>query len=227
MRLPSSTRRQIVGLLLVGITSCGLTAEEAGRRASTGAAASVQEHVTTLEPSEPGPAFERAGRGVAKGALAQLSSPAEIAQLRLVAREAAAAALRGIASADGPDRESVIASISDQAARGAAQAMTRELGPDGDGPLGQSIHATVERVSASVVRGLKGEGRLFPECTGADRQRCIDTRLEGMSRAAARGVRDGLRGLIALPALLLSFLLGAGLALAISWARWHHHPSGR
>lgn len=230
-------------LAIAAATGCGLAFERAGARATQGASAKLEAQAHA-EPGEPGPVAERVARGTVAGILAELETPAhredlrritaaasasvvdgllaeatrpeQLAHLRWVAQVAAASALRGFTHGDGG-----LAVVADQTMHGLVAAVSRELGTEGDGPLARSLYATAEQLSASTMRGIRGEVGLFAECRGPGRDRCIDQRLMDLSRAASLGVRDGIRGLIEIPLLVISFLLGLIVALGIAWARSH------
>jgi hypothetical protein len=156
--------------------------------------------------------------GGVEGALSALRRPDHMVQLELMAREAASAALDGLARPQGSADEATMALIANQAARGVVDVLGSELGPGGEGPLAKNLYATTERMSASAARGFGGEiGGVFPGCQGPDRERCIEQRVTDLARAAAVGMGDGLRGLVAVPLLILAFVLGLVIAFAIAW----------
>ena len=222
-----------IAVLLIAGTACGLT-QTAARDASDEVTARA------LAAREKGcPHGECVASAMVRGALAQLHTPAQRAQLSAMIRSVVEDV---IAEASSPEQLAQIRLITETAARSAVQgflgtngqmptvgsltdqtlgAVRNSLGATGEGPLATSLAATAERVSASTVRGIRGEAGLFPECTGPDRARCVDERLTALSRAASIGVRDGLRGLVALPLLALSFVLGLIVAVLMSWL-WTH-----
>lgn len=156
---------------------------------------------------------EAAVRGGMDGALAEMTRKEVLAEIRVVAQEAAASALRGLAQPGGPQSGHMVSLVADHAAQGVVDALSRELGPSGDGPLARSLYATTERLSASALRGVQDVGGVFPDCQGPERELCIERRVTDLSRAASVGVGEGLRGFLAVPSLVAAFLLGLIAAL--------------
>jgi hypothetical protein len=230
-------RTTTLSLLLVAMTACGLS-QHAGNQAARGISNEVEADVSAAQ-AKGCPYAECLSRSAVKGAVTQLdtpeqraqiqaiiqgavqdvltemSSPEQLAQVRMIAENAARSAMAGFLGGNGGMPS--VDSITNQT----VSAVRRSLGADGNGPLSDTLAATAERVSASTVRGIRGEMDLFPECTGPNRHRCVDERLTALSRAASIGVREGLRGLIAIPVVAFSFLLGLVVALLVS-RLWHH-----
>jgi hypothetical protein len=98
---------------------------------------------------------------------------------------------------------------------GLSRQLQAELGPNGDGPLAQTLTRVVERASAAAVAGAAQQ--LAPmtaaECAGMDNKKCADMRVYELSRSAADGFVDGLGAAIHLPLMILAFAGGLLTAL--------------
>jgi hypothetical protein len=181
---------------------------------------------------------QRVGHDTATGALDMLSSDEGLSQLSKIVETSVArsfeAALRvphGSAAAGpglahgrrgGPGPRSVVERIAGDSATAASAAMTlelqRALGPDGHGPLADSLSATAEQVSGAAARGARTElGGLFPGCPQGDRA-CIEAGIQSFGRAAASGFVEGLLGSARWLALVLAFLVGLLVAAAVRGA---------
>ena len=140
-------------------------------------------------------------------------------------------AVEGVVEAlDAPEQRAAIQRMVSEAVSVAAATaveeatrhMIAQLGPDGQGPLADSLARTGERVSgAAAAAAMSGIGRelarLFPECDGPDRMDCIERRFQQGARTTAASVTSGVNESIGWRLLLLMFLLGAGGGLLGAW----------
>lgn len=245
--MPAPRRLGCIAVLLA-VAGCGL-AHQAGAGAASGAGQELESRLGEARGLGC-PHSECMSRAFVKGLLAELQSPEQRDQLNAVVRSVLASAIESmLAEATSPEQLAQLGlitetaaqsmrrgfleggmggsftAIGDQTTQGAVDALRRALGAQGQGPLATSFAATAEQVSASTVRGIRAEAGLFPECSGPDRARCVDERLTALSRAASIGVREGLRGIIAIPLLVFAFVLGLIVALLIGLI-WSHRRTG-
>jgi hypothetical protein len=169
-----------------------------------------------------------AGNSV-RGALSALNQPdqqAELGRAVGVATDSAIASALGAppttgAWGGGPPSEtgSPMRALGDQLSTGFAQGMSRqlrlELGPDGTGPLGQSLSRLAQGMSGAAASSVVAE--LAPvatatDCAGPNRQHCIEQRTYDLSRTAAAGFADGMAKSLRFPILAVAF--GAGFLVA-------------
>jgi hypothetical protein len=197
-------------------------AQHAGGRATQGAIDVLRE-----EPPPGAPVFGiRVGRTTTEGALAELTSPEGLSSVSTVVEAAVThsleAALRPPPSvqgrAGGPPVRSLLGRVSgDSAAAFAAafaEALRRDLGPDGRGPLAASLGATAAQISGAAVQGARGElPALFPGCEGQDRRACLELGVRSLGKAAAMGFVEGIAQSGAWAVLGLAFLLGVAVVL--------------
>jgi hypothetical protein len=218
-----------LGVAVASQAGCGI-AERAGRGATTGALETLAGKVGDRDRVER--LTEGIKRGVAAGALGELSRPERLDDLQRIAAAVAAGTVAGAARTasraagrfDGPDERggrategpTPVEAIAAQAARAFTGQMVADLGRAGDGPLATSLSAMTEEVSGSMVRGAQGE--LFPECRGAGASGCLDRSVERVSRASAAGVAAGMREALGVWPLVFAFAGGALLASALAWA---------
>jgi hypothetical protein len=171
---------------------------------------------------------ERIGRETTEGMLNQLTSPEGLASVSKVVDAAVTRSLEAALGGYGGPGErragrapSLVDRMARDSAAGFSAGFTEELrlafGPDGRGPLAESLSATAGEAARSAVRGVGGElGDLFPGCRGEDRQACAEAAVRSLGRAAAAGFVDGIVGSAAWPmAAGLGFLLGVAAILAL------------
>jgi hypothetical protein len=182
----------------------------------------------------------RVGRETMEGALGTLSSPQGLERLATIMdatiTRSLEAALRdpaaGLPGRRGghPRALSFVGRIARDSGTAFGDAFALELrsalGPDGRGPLAESLRATTAQVSGSAVAGARGELEdLFPACTDVDRQACVERQVRSLGRAAAAGFVDGIVR-SAVPAVAIAFLLGVLVTLGVRaiWRLLHHPP---
>jgi hypothetical protein len=205
--------------LLVGGLACGTSAQRLGKKTTRGIVDEIELR-KLQDPSVPGPGAERVGRGVVKGVIEQLDTPELREQLASILQDGSVSIVEGLlVEAARRERVGAIALISDQVGYGMASAFTRALTPSGNGSLARNLSTIAEQVSASTVRGFRAEVGMFEDCRGPNRDECIDQRLTKLSKALTLGMRDGMRGMVELPLLALTFVLGVVVAMAFAWAR--------
>jgi hypothetical protein len=158
----------------------GCSAESLGRRSTQGALTAVGQHVR---------------------------DPERVAAAQAAAQRMASDAFAGLTT---DERRAAISQLSRELARSAAGGMKEELaaaiGPNGEGPLADSLARTVERVAQSAV---------FPECTGADRPACVRAQIAALTQSSAVGFAQALRQQLGLGALVVAFVAGVFSTLAL------------
>lgn len=206
---------------LLGLACNGMF-REAGKGLATGMAQASQAEIKGAGQTEPGTVVEHTARDIVTGSLDEASQSDRLAELQLVANAAVAAAMRGMANATAFENQSAVGLVTDQVITGAMRAMSRGLD---DGTFGKSLDSRTERFSSAMIRGVRNELRdMFPECHGKESGGdCLEKRIIAMSRAASAGMREALTGVIALPMLVLAFIVGAIAAALITWAVMHRH----
>jgi hypothetical protein len=126
-----------------------------------------------------------------------------------------AAALGGPAWAG---QMSPVVGLSGRMAEGFTLGMSRqlqiELGPNGQGPLGQTMASVLKEATQAAISGATQE--LLPaDCAGLDGRACAERRARDLSRSAAMGFIDGLGLAIQLPLLAGAFVAGLVGALIV------------
>jgi hypothetical protein len=124
--------------------------------------------------------------------------------------------------------------LASQVVRAFSAELERQLGPDGTGPLAQSLSATAREVASSVVQQSRNElGTLFPECgglQGEEARACRDTQLARLGSSFSRGAAEGMVQAFRPWLLLLTFagglIMGLLTFLAMSVARANRESSG-
>lgn len=220
MRASLMTRFPVsAAIALVTLTSaCSSMLRSAGNDLATGMVQATQSEIKGS--GESGPLAQRTAGDIIQGSLDEAAKTERLAELQLVATNAAAAALKGMANATAFEHQSAVGLVSDEMITGAVRAFSRELDA---GPLARSMNASTEQFAAAIVRGIRSEVRgVFPQCTGKDRQSCLEDRVMDLARAASVGMKEGLSGVIALPLLALAFIVGAIAAALITWGLMHH-----
>jgi hypothetical protein len=157
-------------------------------------------------------------RRAAVAAVDELSRPEHLGAIQRIAAAMAGGTVSGASKAATPAE-----AIAERAARAFSRQLVAELGPSGEGPLGTSLSALTERLTASMARGARGHlTPLFPECSGADASGCLDRTVERMSRAGTAGVAAGVRESLGIWPLVLAFGGGVISTIALAWARGIH-----
>jgi len=170
---------------------------------------------------------EHIGKKAAQGAMTELRRQHEEYPEQRPARIAAASAVEGAMEAlDTPEQrarierllEHAIALAAQTAADTAAREMVASLGPDGQGPLANSLSKVGENMATSAVGGVGAQlASLVPECTGPDQLECIERRLQRTAHATAASFTSGVKESIGWQLLLIAFVVGAGGGLLASW----------
>jgi hypothetical protein len=209
--------------LLLGICLLTGCAGRSGSRATEGALEALRE-----EPPPDQPLLaERVGRYTVRGALDELSSSEGLERVSVIIDAAVARAVAstaGTLSLGGPSgpghatRMSYVERMGRDSGSGFAAALSaelsRQLGPDGSGPLAMSLGSTAQHVSGSIVRGAEGElAPLFPECAGEQRRACLEAEVRQLGRAASAGFMEGVFASSVWPAMAIAFLGGVGFAI--------------
>ena len=109
-----------------------------------------------------------------------------------------------------------LGSLGGKMAEGFTLGMSRqlqiELGPNGQGPLGQTMAGVMREATQAAISGATQE--LVPaDCVGLDSRQCADRRVQDLSRSAAKGLVDGLGTALQIPLLAAAF--GAGVIGAL------------
>ena len=201
-------------LVLAAVLGWGC-ARHAASRATEGALEKLKKEQAEA-PRGQRPA-EITGQRAVEGAMEKLSSPEEMAILRRVAGDAAAAAVdRALAAAVEPRAggPSPVARLGEQAAESMRATLVRGLEADlGEGgALAASLGATAHRAAAAAADGALG--RLFPGCPPDDGA-CLNRRIAALGQDTAAGVGTGLKQSLGLLGLGLAFAAGAAAALLL------------
>jgi hypothetical protein len=216
-------------------------AHRMGEQASAGMMSGLRDATTEAIDTPPDRQISRvmAGRAVA-GALETLETPEQRARLQAliaaVVDSATRAAVAGVSQAlEGATEaaiEGMTTAVGDAtraAVDSAARQLVTQLGPSGEGPLGQSLTRTGAVMSAAVVGGVMSGagdhlGALAPACDGADPFTCIERRLGSLAQTTGAGFAAGVAKSIRWPLLMFDFLAGAvaGVFVAWLWSLRHH-----
>ncbi len=95
---------------------------------------------------------------------------------------------------------------------GMSRQLQIELGPNGQGPLGQTMAGVMKEATQAAIHGATME--LVPaDCVGLNSRECADRRVRDLSRSAAKGFVDGLGTALQIPLLVAAF--GAGVIGAL------------
>ncbi len=228
----------LLAVASLGLSGCAALAREVGKGTAEGAlqgAKSSGKEEGKEPPAAPDFAAmgEKASQGLVRGGLEALSAPEQQAQIRalmgMVVGQAIGSALGSGAApelrknrSEAPSQaEGPAAQLARQAARAFAEELGRELsrqlGPGPEGTLASSLAQVAERVSASTVRGAREQlPDLAPECTGPDRARCLQGRLQELGRATSAGMTQGVRANLGLWPIALAFLFGVLLTVLLA-----------
>jgi len=127
-------------------------------------------------------------------------------------------ASRPITSAALAGQMSPVVALSGRMAEGFTLGMSRqlqlELGPNGQGPLGQTMASVLKEATQAAISGATQE--LMPaDCAGLDSRACAERRARDLSRSAAKGFIDGLGLAIQIPLLAGAFVAGLLGALVV------------
>jgi hypothetical protein len=95
---------------------------------------------------------------------------------------------------------------------GMSRQLQIELGPNGQGPLGQTMAGVVKEATQAAISGA-AQGLVPADCVGLDSRECADRRVRDLSRSAAKGFVDGLGTALQIPLLIAAF--GAGVVGAL------------
>ena len=222
-----------LGLTAVPALGC---AHAAGGRAAAGAMQELESQRQQRQESGQAPLVEEAAGHVTRGALGELDTPErqeELSRIVAVATESAlatvlgaqAGAAHGVGGGPPPSPEVPTVPMSvlgQQFSTGFAMGLSRqlqlELGPVGEGPLGQSLATLTHEVSAAAVNGATSElAPSDPNCAGPNRQQCTDRRVYEMSKVAGGGFAEGLGRSLRVPEFVITFTAGfiAALLLAL------------
>jgi hypothetical protein len=215
---------------------CGAS-HRMGKEATQGAVAELQKQAQS--PQNKGELMEGVARHAVRGTLREFDDPvrqAELAELTRVVTDGALASLgvvdRRRAWGGGPPPD-VIGLAGDRLSMGFTLGLSRqlqaELGPFGDGPLGQSVSGLARQVSAAAASGVVAQLPLDACTTSPSR---LDAHVYDLSRSAAAGFADGIGGALRLPLLAASFLAGLLSALVVlvftrSRSTRHERPAPR
>jgi hypothetical protein len=207
-------------VLTVAATGCG--PRQIGAEAARGAVDAVEQRVTPDQPHDEG-LVEQASREAVRGVLSEATEPEQMAQVLALVKAASSEAAR--AALDGAFARGELALRSEEVTDLIEEVSASAV----RGLLDAGHQRAVEQLSAAAVRGVRDElGPLLPDCQGPDRERCVDQRVQQLSRAVSAGVTESIRGALAIPVLLLTFGLGALSALVLRWLfmrRGHTHVS--
>ena len=193
------------GLMLVAFVAATLSAcaERFGKQAAAGAMAEMQKERASSADDPNKQVVRIAGQRAVEGVVEALDAPEQRAAIQRVVSEAVSVAAA-------------------TAVEEATRHMIAQLGPDGEGPLADSLARTSERVAAAAAAAaMSGMGRelagLFPECSGPDRLDCIEQRFQHGARSTAASFTSGVNDSIGWRLLLLMFVLGAGGGVLGAW----------
>jgi hypothetical protein len=95
---------------------------------------------------------------------------------------------------------------------GMSRQLQIELGPTGQGPLGQTMAGVMKEATQAAITGAT-EALVPADCAGLDSRECSDRRVRDLSRSAAKGFVDGLGTALQIPLLIAAF--GAGVIGAL------------
>src|SRR5262249_28700090 len=85
------------------------------------------------------------------------------------------------------------------------RALAADLGPGGEGPLGNALAATTARMSGSATQGVLAA--FFPECAAGE-SHCLDRRVAELAQETAAGAVRGLSRAVAWLLVAGSFVAG-------------------
>src|SRR5262249_17052123 len=150
-------------------------------------------------------------RGATEGLLGQPLTKEQKDQLDTLVEDLTTGAMRSATGSGGGTPYAALLTRQAAAAFGneIEARLLRDLGPNGEGPLAQSIAGTTANVAASALRGaVEQAGTLYPECSGAGRQQCIQAQVELLGQSAATGFMRGIWSGMPLVPVTLGFIAG-------------------
>jgi hypothetical protein len=206
-----TTRWWVVLLVAAGGAGC---ARHAASQVTAGALSSIEKGVKEEKPPGEARPVELGAQRAVRAGVAQLSSPEQLAELRRVAEEAAAAAVTRALQAALAGSPSPVERLATEAAEGFRESLSTGLAGDlGEaGPLATGVSGAVRLAAASATDGAVG--RIFPGCAPEDAT-CLDRRIAALSQQAAVGFGAGLKKSLGLAALVLAFIAGAVVTLMV------------
>jgi len=224
------SRKHLVGMLMLvglsGVLSCATAARHIGESTTEGALEAIRADKEKFAQQED-EASRRTASEITRGALEGLTYAEAPPPTGPGGGTLAPTGTGG--SGLGP-----VPSLASQVARAFSAELERQLGPDGTGPLAQSLSATAGQVASSVVQQSRNElGTLFPECAGLqgeEARACRDSQLARLGASFSRGAAEGMVQAFRPWLLLLTFmgglLVGLLMFLALSMARANRESSG-
>jgi hypothetical protein len=218
--------RMLALVWLSGVLSCATVARNIGDSTTQGALEAIREDKEKFAQQEEEASRRTAGE-ITRGALEGLIYPEAPSPTDPGGGARASTGTGG--SGLGP-----VPSLASQVARAFSAELERQLGPDGTGPLAQSLSATAGQVASSVVQQSRDElGTLFPECgglQGEEARACRDEQLARLGSSFSRGAAEGMVQAFRPWLLLLTFggglIVGLLMFLAMSMARANRESSG-
>ncbi|HYO57254.1 hypothetical protein, partial [Archangium sp.] len=256
--------RMLALVCLLGLTACATSARQIGEASTEGAIDALSEQkkepgegVTSIS--------REAAEEVTKGLLDALSAPEQVMQMRQFVDALVSQSLRSAAGGGvpGPGAGSSgnmggggtgvgpgvggagpvgggagmgsVSGLTGDVTRALGMELERLLGPDGKGPLAQSLAATAGQVATSMIQQSRDElGTLFPECAGLGgtaARACMEERVAQLGAAFSRGATVGVRQALQPWLFLLAFGGGllVGLLVFLGWsaARVNRQMGGR
>jgi hypothetical protein len=217
-------RKNLVGLFALVCLSNVLACATVARHTTEGALEAIREEKDQFAQERDAASRRTAGE-ITRGALEGLTEPG--------AGGAVASTGTG-GSGPGPGGLGPVPSLASQVTRAFSAELERQLGPDGTGPLAQSLSATAGQVASSMIQQSRNElGTLFPECgglQGKEARACRDTQVSQLGASFSRGAAQGLLQAVRPWLLLLTFagglIVGLLVFLAISVARANRESAG-
>jgi hypothetical protein len=224
----------LVAALVSVASAC---AHRAGREATQGALAELQEQQAQANARGGPPPSAIIAHNTIDGVMTALDTPEQQARIQRLVSLAVAAATKTVV-ADMSDQlaaasRTMVDSVSEQlagATRNVVDEMTdqliAELGPDGSGRLAVSLSQAGQRVATSVAGGMVGGvangvnlqlDTLFPDCTGSNRAACLNDKLQQTARTTAASFSKGVHDTIGWQLLVAAFALGAAGGVIGSW----------
>lgn len=215
----SRTAYRCFALAVALCAACAYKLERGGAAAATGAMRAGKAKLAQIDPEVVAPVANAAARATVQGALHELEKEDTQQRLERAVAVASAAVVRGIVAGE----RSTLTALSDEIAERAVNIIVAGF----EGPLRTTLVDTSRVVTASAVKGARDELMLmFPECGEGNRQRCLERRINDLSRAAsfgaARGITAGLRPIL----LVVAFLAGVGLTLLAALVLQRRRPAG-
>lgn len=111
--------------------------------------------------------------------------------------------------------------------RGLGFELSRQIGADGRGPLGEAIEGITARVAASTMRSAAEELAAQGTCKDEDPRACARARIRELGRATGLGVMQGVLEAVRVPLMVAVFASGVIVAVAASWLFRRRMSGGR